>query len=120
MITAVVGSRNIIVKNIEKFIPKEASTIISGGAKGVDTCAKEYAQKNNIDFLEILPQYSIYGKAAPIKRNNEIVEKSDFVIAFWDGKSRGTKYVIDLCRKKGKAIQVYLLDKDGAGFCLIK
>ncbi len=112
MITAIVGSRSIVVKNIENYIPKETSIIISGGAKGIDTCAREYAQKNNIEFLEILPEYSIYGKAAPIKRNNEIVEKSDFILAFWDGKSKGTKYVINLCKKQNKQIEVYIYDSN--------
>lgn len=75
MITAIVGSRSIVVKNIENYIPKETSMIISGGAKGIDTCAREYAQKNKIPLLEILPEYSLYGKAAPIRRNDEIVKK---------------------------------------------
>ena len=112
MITAIIGSRNITINNIEKYIPKETSMIISGGAKGIDTCAREYAQKNKIPLLEILPEYSLYGKAAPIRRNDEIVKKSDIVLAVWDGKSKGTKYVISLCKKQNKNIEVYIYDSN--------
>ena len=36
--------------------------------------------------------------------------KADIVIAFWDGKSRGTKFVIDNCRKLGVEVRVYIID----------
>ena len=48
MKVAVVGSRGITVNNLEEYIPKNVSEIVSGGAKGVDTSAKEYALKNHI------------------------------------------------------------------------
>ena len=48
-----------------------------------------------------LPEYSRYGRGAPLKRNPQIIEYADVVIAFWDGKSKGTKYVIDNCKKTG-------------------
>ena len=82
--------------------------IVSGGAKGVDTCAREYAQAHNIPLTEFLPDYTRYGKSAPLKRNLEIIAYADLVLAFWDGKSRGTKYVIDNCKKQGVSIRVYL------------
>ena len=106
---AVVGSRNLCFYEFEKFFPNEEYEIISGGARGIDSCVKEYAKKNDIIFTEILPQYNIYGRAAPIIRNRIIADLSDLVFAFWDGKSKGTKNVIDYCRKTNKKVKIIYL-----------
>ena len=98
---AIVGSRNIHIDNIEEYL-SECDEIVSGGAKGVDTCAAEYAKKNNIKLTEFLPDYNRYAKAAPIVRNKQIVDYADKVIAFWDGKSKGTLSVIRYAEKIGK------------------
>ena len=105
---AVIGSRTLTVRNLEKYIPKDTTEIISGGANGIDRCAKEFAVKNNIRYTEFLPEYKIHGRYAPLKRNLEIIDNADFVLAFWDGKSRGTKFVIDNCRKINKPIRVLI------------
>ncbi len=107
MKVAIIGSRNLTIKNLKKYIPENTTEIVSGGAKGIDTCAREFAINNKIKFKEILPQYNKYGKTAPLKRNIEIIDYADIVIAFWDGESRGTKFVIDKCIEKGKKITVY-------------
>ncbi len=79
-----------MVENLEKYLPVDATEIVSGGAKGIDTCAKEYALRSKIKLTEFLPQYNIYGRSAPLKRNLEIINYSDLVIAFWDKKSAVT------------------------------
>jgi len=101
MRVAVVGSRNILCCNIEKYIG-ECDEIVSGGAEGVDSCAAEYAQKASIKLTVFLPQYERYGRAAPIIRNREIVEYADRIIAFWDGDSKGTLSVIEYAESIGK------------------
>lgn len=108
MKVAIIGSRNLGVIGLENFLPENVTEIVSGGAKGVDTCAREYAEKHNIPLTEFLPDYSRYGRTAPLKRNLEIIAYADLVLAFWDGKSHGTKYVIDNCQKQGVPIRVYL------------
>ncbi len=108
MKVAIIGSRNLGVIGLENFLPESVTEIVSGGAKGVDTCAREYAQANGIKLTEFLPDYKQYGRGAPLKRNLEIIAYADVVLAFWDGTSRGTKYVIDNCRKQGVSIKVYL------------
>lgn len=55
---------------------------------------------NNIKFTVFLPDYNKYGKAAPLKRNLEIIDYSDIVLAFWDGKSHGTRHVIKKMQRK--------------------
>jgi len=70
---AVVGSRNTMVSDINRYIP-ECDEIVSGGASGADTCAEEYAKKKGLKYTVFLPQYELYGRAAPIVRNKKIVD----------------------------------------------
>lgn len=109
MKVAVIGSRGLTVQNLGNYLPKETTEIVSGGAKGIDTCAREYAHAHNIKLTEFLPEYEKYGRNAPLKRNDTIIKNSDMVLAFWDGNSRGTKYVIDKCKEIGVIIKVYKL-----------
>ena len=109
MKVAVIGSRNLTVENIGDYLPNETTEIVSGGAKGIDTSAKEYAIANSIKLTEFLPNYAKYKRGAPLKRNMQIIEYADVVIAFWDGKSKGTKFVIDNCNKMGKRIVVHII-----------
>lgn len=108
MKVAIIGSRNLGVIGLENFLPENVTEIVSGGARGVDTCAREYAQAHGIKLTEFLPDYTHYGRGAPLNRNLEIIAYADVVLAFWDGTSRGTKYVIDNCRKQGVPIRVFL------------
>ncbi len=103
---AIIGSRNLDVKNLGDYLPEGVAEIVSGGAKGIDTCAAEYARANALKLTEFLPEHGKYGRAAPIVRNKTIVEYADFVLAFWDGKSKGTLSVIKYCEKIGKKCKV--------------
>ena len=107
MKVAVVGSRNLNVRSIQHFLPAETTEIVSGGAKGVDTAAKKFAKEMQYKYTELCPDYKKYGKVAPLKRNDEIIDYADLVIAIWDGKSKGTKYTIDRSIKIGKSLIVY-------------
>lgn len=107
MKVAVIGSRELWIDDLGKYLPEDTTEIVSGGARGVDTCAKNYAVRNNIILTEFLPEYDKYGKIAPLLRNNEIIEYADMVLAFWDGKSRGTYYVISKCKELNKPFRVY-------------
>lgn len=107
---AIIGSRNVFVDNLGQYLPENTTEIVSGGAKGVDSCAKEYAESNKIKLKEFLPEYVKYGKGAPLKRNIQIIEYADKVLAFWDGKSKGTKHVIGMCEKLNKDVTVILCE----------
>jgi len=108
MKVAIIGSRTLSISTFADYLPTGTTEIISGGAKGIDTCAKEYAKANRIKLSEYLPEYEKYGKSAPLKRNITIIEHSDLVLAFWDGQSRGTKFVIDRCKRLSIPIKVFL------------
>ncbi len=114
MKVAVVGSRTLSVENLNDYLPDGTTEIISGGAKGIDTCAKEYCTKNNIKITEFFPEYKLYGKGAPIVRNRKIIDEADFALIFWDGKSRGTKFVINECEKQKKQHKVSFLKTEEA------
>lgn len=103
---AIIGSRTIDSIEIKDFIHDDITAIISGGAVGVDCIVKEYTKALGIEYIEILPEYNRFGKVAPIKRNESIAEQADKVIAFWDGKSKGTEYTINYCRKIKKPCEV--------------
>jgi len=110
MKVAVIGSRGLTVADLGKYLPPETTEIVSGGAKGVDTSAHEYAKANHIKLTEFLPQYDKFGRNAPLKRNLMIIEYADFVLAFWDGKSRGTKFVIDKCGELNFGVKVFMIN----------
>jgi hypothetical protein len=116
---AVVGSRNITNKQeysvfeVLRGLPileNGSVTIVSGGAKGVDSVAKEFSDQYDYPCIEFLPDWETYGKGAGIIRNKQIVKECDKLIAFWDGKSRGTKNSIDLAEKAGKLLAVFYLE----------
>lgn len=106
---AIVGSRSIAVNNLGDYLPENTTEIVSGGAVGVDRSARNYAKTHNIKLKEFLPEYERYGRSAPLKRNLQIIDYADEVIAFWDGMSHGTRFVIENCKRKNVPIKVYVL-----------
>lgn len=103
---AIIGSRDISDYPLERVIPTETTEIITGGARGADTLARQYALSHGIPLVEFLPDYGRFGRAAPIRRNDLIIARADVVLALWDGRSPGTRYVIDTCRRLGKPVIV--------------
>lgn len=106
---AIVGSRDYAdlrrVAEYVKTLPSD-TVIVSGGAVGVDTTAAVAARKRGLIVEEYLPNYALYGRHAPIIRNGDIVSHADFIAAFWDGKSRGTKNTIDRAKRLGKRVWI--------------
>ena len=102
----IVGSRSITDYDLEKHIPSETTMIITGGANGIDTLAEKYADKKRLSKLILRPEYHLFGKAAPLKRNEKMIEICDMALIIWDGASKGTKYSIDYAEKIGKRVTV--------------
>ena len=111
MKVAIIGSRSLAGKSIDfsAYLPKGVSTIISGGAKGIDTMAAEYAVSHGINLMVFRPNYERYGRVAPLKRNDNIVAAADYVLAFWDGVSHGTMYTVNLAKQLGKPVTLVTL-----------
>lgn len=106
---AIVGSRDFdnyeFLKKIIDYHP--CTKIVSGGASGADALAKRYAADHGIPFKEFLPNWNAHGKSAGFIRNEQIIEASDELVAFWNSVSRGTKHSIDLAEKAGKPVYKY-------------
>lgn len=109
MKVAVVGSRGLWVENLEDYLPEGTQELISGGAQGIDACARNYAKRKGLAITEIFPCYERYSRAAPLRRNEEIVRRADWIVAFWDGESKGTAYTIRYAQKQGKPLTVHRL-----------
>lgn len=102
---AIIGSRECGNINFEELLKKHMDilandTIISGGARGIDTLAAKYARKHGMKLLEFRPDYATFGRGATFVRNRMIVDVADVVVALWDGSSRGTKNTIEYAKKK--------------------
>lgn len=96
--------------------------LVCGMAKGADLTAKELfdevgfkvherpADWKNLDAVPCVVKRNNYGKynvLAGINRNHNMGDEADLLVAFWDGKSTGTKDMIDYTRKLGKPVYVF-------------
>lgn len=105
------GSRSItdyedVVEAIENsgFV---ATSIIHGGARGVDRLAGKYAKEIKVACVVVPAQWDLYGKSAGYRRNIEMCNYCDVVVACWNGVSSGTAHSIDYAKKLGKPVYVY-------------
>jgi len=76
--------------------------VVSGGARGVDSVAVEEATRLGCPTKVFPADWDTHGKRAGAVRNQQIVDYSDMVVAFWDGKSKGTVITVDMARRAGK------------------
>jgi len=65
---AVIGSRSLRVDHLENYLPEDVTEIVSGGARGIDACAQEYALARGLKLTEVLPKYEKYGRSAPLRQ----------------------------------------------------
>lgn len=103
---AIVGSRTFNnYESMKKFIldniriTEDIKYVVSGGADGADTLAEKFAEEFKIVPMVFRPEWDVYGKSAGMIRNKDIINHSDMVFAFWDGKSKGTANSIKLALK---------------------
>ena len=80
--------------------------IVSGRAFGADKLGEQYASSKKLDVIPYPADWKKYGKSAGYKRNALMADNADALVAFWDGKSRGTMHMIDLAKSKGLKIRV--------------
>lgn len=81
--------------------------IVSGHAKGADSLALQYANEKGWLVRSFLPNWAKYGKAAGVIRNQQMAQHSQALIAFWNGKSPGTKNMLSVAKKQGLAVRVF-------------
>lgn len=94
------GKLNIYLSNLENI------TIVSGGANGADLLGEQYAKEKGLELVIFPADWNTYGKAAGPVRNRQMAEYSDYLIAFWDGKSKGTYNMINTAEELGLKIKI--------------
>ena len=113
--TIIAGGRdfmdyNLLKEKVNKILQEKKVThkivIISGCARGADTLGLRYATENAFDVEKYPAEWGKYGKKAGYMRNVEMAENADALIAFWDGKSKGTKHMIDIATERNLPIRV--------------
>jgi len=82
----------------EIFRNRDDIVIVSGMARGADSLAVKYAEENKIRVSEFPAQWVKYGNSSGFRRNIEMARFSDACVCFWDGKSVGTKHMIDTAK----------------------
>jgi hypothetical protein len=114
---AVIGSRDFpqldSVAAYVRGLPS-GTIVISGGARGVDRVAASAARAAGHTVREFRPDWDRHGKSAGFKRNAQIVEASDRLVAFWDGKSRGTADTIEKARQAD--LHITVIRPDGSTY----
>jgi predicted Rossmann fold nucleotide-binding protein DprA/Smf involved in DNA uptake len=107
---AIVGSRDYDnLRNVRLYVLSlpEGTIIVSGGARGVDQAAERAAkERDDMQTLIYKADWESYGKSAGYRRNITIVDQADWIVAFWDGKSKGTLHTITEAAKRGKEITI--------------
>jgi hypothetical protein len=107
----IAGSRGIQDrKAVEEAIEQSnfvIDEVVCGMSYGVDAVAKEWAEEHEIPLVPFYARWNTEGRAAGPKRNARMAEYADALIAIWDGKSRGTKSMIEEAKKKRLHVFVY-------------
>ena len=111
MRTIIAGSRDfhslpVLIEAIDSC-GFEVSEVVSGRARGADRIGEEWALRNDIPIIYHPANWDKFGRSAGYIRNSEMAEDAEALIAIWDGRSHGTKNMIEVARKKGLEVFVY-------------
>ena len=87
--------------------------VVSGGAAGVDSLGEDWATNEWVPLRVFGPDWGRYGKSAGFRRNEQMGDYADALVALWDGQSRGTKHMIEYMRSLGKPVHVQVIAREG-------
>ena len=109
----IAGSRNLenylLVVQAMQRCGYDITEVVSGCATGVDTLGERWARSNNLPIKEMPANWNRDGSAAGPIRNRKMAENAEALIALWDGKSRGTKNMIETAQKLGLMVYVKMV-----------
>ena len=91
------------------LVDRDPVEIVSGTAIGADKLGEFYAKRTQLAVALFPADWQpngVFDKSAGYKRNAKMAEYADALVAFWDGKSRGTMHMIDLANKSGIQVRV--------------
>lgn len=92
-----------VIRFLEGQVP---DLVITGGARGADALGHQFAKAMEFKCIVMQADWDAYGKAAGYKRNIRMAQAATHCICFWDGKSRGTKNMIQLAKKHRLQLKV--------------
>lgn len=84
--------------------------VVSGCARGVDRLGEQWAADNNVPIKRFPAAWGKHGRKAGFMRNVEMAEYADALVAIWDGKSHGTKHMIDTAQARGLKVHVLIME----------
>lgn len=84
--------------------------VVSGMARGVDSLGELWAKKNNIPIKQFPADWKGLGRQAGYRRNEQMGNYAEALVAVWDGSSRGTKHMIDYAAEKGLKVYVHTVN----------
>lgn len=106
---------SLLKEKVDNIISDKRKThqiyIVSGKARGADSFGEKYANENGLNIMEFPADWDKHGKSAGYKRNLEMAENADALIAFWDGESQGTKHMIDIAKEKNLPTRIIRYDE---------
>jgi hypothetical protein len=110
--TIIAGSRTVEqIDLVEQAIAASEfriTEVVSGCAPGVDSFGEQWAKRKMIPIKRFPADWRKYGKSAGPRRNEEMAQYADQLIAVWDGVSRGTRDMIERARYCGLAVYVHI------------
>ena len=108
----IAGSRNFnnydFLQNKINELKLNITEIVCGEARGADLLGRQYGINNNIPVKSFPADWGKYGKSAGYIRNKEMAEYADYLIAFWDGNSKGTNNMINIMKNINKHGSVFI------------
>ena len=97
-----------LLEGTMKSLNLDIDTIVCGCAKGADSLGRDWARNHQIPVVEFPAEWEFYGRAAGPIRNRKMGDYADYLVAFWDGQSHGTKDMIEYMKSLGKHGKVVL------------
>ena len=96
-----VKTMDMVLQNITDEIQ-----VVCGMAAGADTLGERYAKERGYQIAYFPADWKKYGRAAGFNRNVEMAKNADALVAFWDGKSKGTKHMLDIAQRYGLRVRL--------------
>lgn len=95
-----------LLSNVDEDI-----VIVCGKARGADTLGEVYAKERGYIVRYFPADWERYGRSAGYIRNTEMAKNADALVAFWDGRSHGTKDMVETAQKYGLRVRIKYYEK---------
>ncbi|MBQ8524680.1 MAG: DUF2493 domain-containing protein [Clostridia bacterium] len=99
-------AEKVIDTYLNKLTPNDTVIILSGACRGADRIGERYAEEHGYEVRRYPADWKRYGRGAGPVRNRLMADEADYIICFWNGKSRGSRSLIEYAEKLGKKVFV--------------